>query len=189
MELSYSATFGTLPSVVRCLRLGRAGSLPSGARSLSGLGSDFPAGRWQTNKRCTSRREGLFSSRGGRAFACQTSAPRRTGEDGTRGERAMPARGHRALWHAAASFLLVERERKRQTRRGSSRNSQEHRCCVWCPKRKQRKRCSGVLIPKRGAGGTTSSGRNKWGHRLNWDTQGTSMVQGERPNDIFKFEI
>ena len=72
--------FITLTSVDNVLLLGRAGSLSSYARILSGLREDFLRGVGKLT-RCTSQREGIVSSRGGRAIACKESTCCRTGED------------------------------------------------------------------------------------------------------------
>ena len=51
-----------------------------------------------------------------------------------RGEHAMPTRGHCAILHAEASFVLVKMKQQCKTWSCLSRNWKEHRCCFWFPK-------------------------------------------------------
>ena len=120
-------TFGTLTSVVKLLLLGCDGSLLSCARMLSGLREVFLRGVGKLT-RCTSQREGISSNRSGahsRTNKC--SMPHERGH--TRGNCALPARGHCTSWITAASFTLPEIHRKCKIRSYAARNWDEHCCC------------------------------------------------------------
>ena len=88
--------------MVENLLLGRDGCLPSCTRILGGFREDSLRGVGKLT-RCTSQQEGIFSSRGGRAFACKESVRPHTVEDKKGGKGAIPTEGH----HAACMLKLL----------------------------------------------------------------------------------